>query len=128
MSRSKTPMQIFTFFVNNVLFHGVLHLKQQKKSVLPHIFFVMFLAIPRLLADGPWKKCPLWEADDGAKCRRWRSKVSQVCKKRRTRDALLLLGPICVAGGTKNADLRRFIEGPATWSDETCDVFIIFVP
>jgi hypothetical protein len=38
MSRSKTSVQIFTFFVNNVLFHGVLHLKQHKKSVNPKIF------------------------------------------------------------------------------------------
>ena len=35
-------MQIFTFFVNNVLFHGAKHQKQQKISVLPKIYFVLY--------------------------------------------------------------------------------------
>ena len=60
-------------------------------------------------------------AGDGAKCCRSVPKVSQVCKKRRTCDAILLLWPICVAGDTKNADLRRFIEGPATVCHLACD-------
>ena len=42
------------------------------------------------------------------------------------KDSILLLWPICVASDTKNADLRRFIEGPATWSDETCNEIIIY--
>jgi hypothetical protein len=103
----------------------------------------MFLAVPQCffyrwllkiiapwggLAGGALQVAGQSVAGDGAKCRRTGWELSQVCKKRRTCDGILLLWPICVAGDAKNADLRRFIEGPATWSDETCNEIIIFVP
>ena len=60
-------------------------------------------------------------AGQAGNCRRSVPKVSQVCKKRQTCDAILLPGPICVAGDAKNADLRRFAAGPATLRDATCN-------
>ena len=57
----------------------------------------------------------------GQRRRRSRAEVSQVCKKRRTCDVLLLLRPICVAGDAKNTDLRRYGPPPATKMPGTCD-------
>ena len=55
------------------------------------------------------------------KCRGSHTKVSQVCKKRRTCDGFLLLRPICVAGDAKNTDLRRYGSPPATIMPGTRD-------
>ena len=57
----------------------------------------------------------------GQRCRRSDAEVSQVCKKRRTCDVLLLLRPICVAGDAKNTDLRRYGPPLATVRATTCD-------
>ena len=46
---------------------------------------------------------------------------SQVCKIGRTCDGFLPLRPICVAGDSKNADLRHFALVPVTLYSGTCD-------
>ena len=64
MSRSKTSVQIFTFFVNNVLFHGVLHLKQQTKYERPLFFCVVLASLQGLWPMALEDNCPLggWRA------------------------------------------------------------------
>lgn len=61
------------------------------------------------------------QMSQGQRCRRSRAEVSQVSKKRRTCDVLLLLRPICVAGDAKNTDLRQYGPPTATKMPGTCD-------
>ena len=72
-------MQIFTFFVNNVLFHGFQHLKQQTKYERPLIFLCCISLPPRLMADDYLEQLPPFGAvGTRERCRRSRGEVSQV--------------------------------------------------
>ena len=57
-----------------------------------------------------------------------KDKPSQVCKIGRTCDGFLPLRPICVAGDSKNADLRHFARVPATLYSGTCDTSPMISP